>query len=91
MTAVGLAGIGAAALRARKAGRRSRVSFGGMLAGLLTGLGGGVLLQQFAVIYPTRLVAVIYVLVGLLAGAGIPAFSHAFAVRSGSRVAPKSE
>lgn len=58
---LGLRGGGAASL------------LGGLLLGLALGLGVGVLLQQFAVLYPTRPVAITELAVGAAVGMAIPA------------------
>lgn len=46
---------------------RPRVSIAGLIAGAIAGLGALVLLQQFGVVYPTRVTAILL----LVAGAGI--------------------
>lgn len=45
----------------------------GPFSGLLTGLGVGVLLQQYAIVDPTRTWAIVYVAGGILLGLAIPA------------------
>jgi hypothetical protein len=45
----------------------------GAFSGLLTGLGVGVLLQQYAIVYPTRTWAIVYVAGGILLGLAVPA------------------
>lgn len=61
-----MAGAGAGAFRSgRSAG-----------AGLLAGLGGLVLLQQYAVLHPTALVAAVGLALGFGAGAAAPWLGH---------------
>jgi hypothetical protein len=44
----------------------------GAFSGLLTGLGAGVLLQEYAIVYPTRFYGIIYVVGGILFGLAVP-------------------
>ena len=82
---------GAPGGRLPRAHWRPRVSIGGMVAGVLAGVGIGVLLQQYAVVYPTGSVAVTYLLIGLVAGILVPSIARAFAVRGVNRAAAKAE
>lgn len=73
LTVLGLGGVAAATLGAMRGTRGLLGSevLGG-IAGVLGGLGVGVLLQQFAVVYPTQSVAIAEVVIGLLIGLGAP-------------------
>jgi hypothetical protein len=55
---------------------------GGPLVGLVGGLAVGVLLQQFSVLYPTRTVAIVELVVGAAVGLGVPALRHLGSGRS---------
>jgi hypothetical protein len=44
----------------------------GAFGGLLTGLGAGVLLQEYAIVYPTRTYGIIYIVGGILFGLAVP-------------------
>ena len=44
----------------------------GPISGLLSGVGAGVLLQQYAIVDPTRTYAIIYVAGGFLFGLAVP-------------------
>jgi hypothetical protein len=50
----------------------------GPLSGVLTGVGAGVLLQQYAIVYPTRTYAIIYVAGGFLFGLAVPLLRRSF-------------
>jgi hypothetical protein len=70
---------------------RPKLSLFGLLAGLVGGVGVGVLLQQYAVVYPTRSVAIIYIVVGLLTGLVIPSIGRWFGVRAVNRAVDDAE
>jgi hypothetical protein len=53
----------------------------GTVAGLLAGLGVGVLLQQYAVLYPTRAVAIAELAIGLGLGVTLPALGKLVSAR----------
>jgi uncharacterized membrane protein len=72
-------GGGAAGLGALRVGRSS-------IAGLLAGLGGLVLLQQYAVLYPTVLVAAVGLALGFGAGAVAPWLGHTLLHGAGKTV-----
>ena len=77
-----LFGTGAVAMAAvvpiARVRRRRRWPFLlGAFSGLLTGLGVGVLLQQYAIVYPTRTWAIVYVAGGIALGLAIPALRRA--------------
>ena len=74
---VSIAGISLAAAR----GARSRLAPVAALIGLIGGLGAGVLLQQYAILYPTRTVAIVELLAGLAVGALLPGALHVFRAR----------
>lgn len=59
---------------------RPRISVVGIVGGLLTGLGGGVLLQQYAVLFPTRRIAIVELAAGLVVGLIVPSLGRAIAV-----------
>lgn len=60
---------------------KPRVTFVALLGGALTGLGVLVLLQQFAVVYPTLLTTVVVLGVALLVGLVVPSLGRLVAVR----------
>jgi len=64
-------GVVAPAVRVR---RRMWPFVVGPLSGLLTGLGVGVLLQQYSIVYPTRTYAIVYIAGGILLGLAVPVF-----------------
>jgi hypothetical protein len=72
-----LAGTGALAMAiavpAVKAKQRSWPFALGAFSGLLTGLGAGVLLQEYAIVNPTRGYAIVYIAGGILFGLAVPA------------------
>ncbi|HLX31414.1 MAG TPA: hypothetical protein VKR79_01470 [Gaiellaceae bacterium] len=49
----------------------------GAFGGLLTGVGAGVLLQEYAVAYPTRTYGIIYIVGGILFGLAVPLLRRA--------------
>lgn len=68
----GLGGIGAAVAMTMRAGAIGiGKSIGGLLSGLIAGLGLAVLLQQFALVYPTPAAAIVTVGLGGLFGLGL--------------------
>jgi hypothetical protein len=67
-------------VRLRRAGWRPRISAVGLVGGLLAGAGIVVLLQQYALIYPTRAVAIEGLVGGLALGLIIPSLLRVFAV-----------
>lgn len=76
-----LFGTGAAAMAvvapAVRVKRRNWPLVLGAFSGLLTGLGAGVLLQQYAIVYPTRTYAIIYIVGGILFGLAVPMLRRA--------------
>ena len=85
LTVLGLGGVAVATLGARR-GTRGLVGaevLGG-IAGLLGGIGVGVLLQQFSVLYPTRSVAVTEVVIGILIGLTAPLLARLLGGRAGA-------
>lgn len=73
LTVLGLGGVALATLGALR-GTRGRLSaelLGG-IAGLLGGIGVGVLLQQFSIVYPTQSVAIAEIVIGILIGLVAP-------------------
>jgi len=60
---------------------RPRVSALGLLGGFLSGLGILVLLQQYALVYPTRTVAVTGLVLGLATGIAVPSLIRLRGVR----------
>src|SRR5207244_899037 len=62
-----------------------RISILGLVAGLLTGLGALVLLQQYAIVYPTRTVAIVMLAAGLVVGFVLPSIRRLFATRKLNR------
>jgi hypothetical protein len=60
---------------------RPRLSALGLAAGLLGGLGVGVLLQQYAVIFPTRTVGIAELVIGLALGLVLPSAGRMLGVR----------
>ena len=69
------------AVRLPRVGWRPRISAVGLVGGLLAGAGIVVLLQQYAVVYPTRAVAIEGLVGGLALGLIIPSLLRVFAVR----------
>ena len=70
---------------------RPAISIVGLISGLFLGLGGGVLLQQYSVIYPTRTVAILELAVGIVVGLALPMFGRARAVRKMNRAIAGAE
>jgi hypothetical protein len=68
-----------------------RISFIGLLSGLLLGIGVGVLLQQYAVLYPTRTIAIVELACGLALGILIPSLMRLAAVRKTNRAIDRVE
>jgi hypothetical protein len=64
---------------------RLRLSFVGLVGGLLAGVGGVVLLAQYGVIFPTRNAGIAGIVGGLAAGVIIPSLGRARAVRKVNR------
>ena len=62
-------------------------SFGPVAAGLLVAFGVLVLLQQHAVVYPTRMVTVVFVLSGLVTGVAVASAAALAGVRRANREA----
>jgi hypothetical protein len=81
LVAVAGAALTAAAPGPGRVRFRPRLSFFGILGGLLAGLGAGVLLQQYAILYPTRTVAIIELAAGLALGILLPSLGRLRAVR----------
>ena len=79
------------AARLRRAGWRPRLSVAGIIGGLLAGAGTVVLLQQYAVVYPTRAVAIEGLVGGLALGLIIPSLLRVFAVRRVNRAIARAE
>jgi hypothetical protein len=61
---------------------RPKLSLFGVLAGLVGGVGVGVLLQEYGVVFPTGSVAILYLVVGLLTGVVVPSIGRWFGVRA---------
>ncbi len=70
-----------AAVKLRRVRWHPRISLGSLGSGLLAGLGAGVLLQEYAIVYPTRTVAIVELAAGLAVGLVLPSLTRAFAVR----------
>ena len=71
-TLLGLGGIAGVVISAMRAGSIGfGKSVGGLLFGLIAGLGLAVLLQQFALVYPTPVAAIVTVGLGGLVGLGL--------------------
>jgi hypothetical protein len=85
LTVLGALGVlGTVVLNGRGTGggrRWPRLWPAAILAGLLGAIGVGTLLQQYAVLYPTRAVAIIELVAGLALGIMLPAFVRLVAVR----------
>jgi len=79
------------AARLPRVGWRPRISVVGLIGGLLAGAGIVVLLQQYAVVYPTRAVAIEGLVGGLALGLIIPSLLRVFAVRRVNRAIAKAE
>jgi len=79
------------AARLRRAGWRPRLSVAGIIGGLLAGAGTVVLLQQYAVVYPTRAVAIEGLAGGLALGLVMPSLLRVFAVWRANRTIASAE
>ena len=79
------------AARLPRVGWRPRISAVALIGGLLAGAGTVVLLQQYAVVYPTRAVAIEGLAGGLALGLVIPSLLRVFAVRRVNRAIARAE
>ena len=79
------------AVRLPRVGWRPRISVAGIVGGLLAGAGIVVLLQQYAVVYPTRAVAIEGLAGGLALGIIIPSLMRFFAVGRVNRAIARAE
>jgi len=79
------------AVRLRRVGWRPRISAVALIGGLLAGAGIIVLLQQYAVVYPTRAVAIEGLAGGLALGLVIPSLLRVFAVWRLNRTIARAE
>jgi hypothetical protein len=79
------------AVRLPRARWRPRISVVSLVGGLLAGAGIVVLLQQYAVVYPTRAVAIEGLVGGLALGLIIPSLLRVFAVRRVNRALARAE
>ncbi len=70
---------------------RPRLSVAGTVGGLLAGAGTVVLLQQYAVVYPTRAVAIEGLVGGLAVGLVMPSLLRVFAVWRANRTIARAE
>jgi hypothetical protein len=77
--------------RLPRAGWRPRISAVAVIAGLLVGAGVVVLLQQYAVLYPTRTVAIGGLVAGLAVGLILPSVGRLFAISRVNRVIARVE
>jgi hypothetical protein len=91
MTALGVAGIVAATIGALR-GTRGRFGAGllGLLSGFIGGVGVGVLLQQFSVVYPTQSVAIAEILIGIAIGLVAPWVARLVGGSRGSGGTPRA-
>jgi len=80
-----------AAVRLPRVGWRPRISVVGLIGGLLAGAGIVVLLQQYAVVYPTRAVAIEGLVGGLALGLIIPSLLRVFTIRRVNRAIARAE
>lgn len=87
----GAVSAGGGAGRLPRAHWRPRISVVGFLSGLLGGIGGGVLLQEYAVLFPTRGVAITELVVGVASGLVLPSVGRWFAVRRINRAVAAAE
>jgi hypothetical protein len=85
VAAVPPAPTGGAGPRRRRRHYALRVSVRGVVGGILAGLGGLVLLQQYGVLYPTQGVAIAAVVGGGVFGVALPTIARFFALRRASR------
>ncbi len=60
---------------------RPRFSFLGIVGGMLAGMSGLILLQQYSILYPTRTVGGVVLIGGLVFGVALPSLLRIFAVR----------
>jgi hypothetical protein len=79
------------ATRLPRAGWRPRISVAALIGGLMAGAGIVVLLQQYALVYPTRAVAIEGLVGGLAVGLIIPSLLRVFAVRRVNRAIARAE
>jgi hypothetical protein len=77
--------------RLPRAGWRPRISAVAVIAGLLVGAGVVVLLQQYAVLYPTRSVAIGGLIGGLALALVLPSVGRIFAVWRVNRIIGRAE
>jgi hypothetical protein len=91
MAAGGAPAAAEPATRLPRAGWRPRISVVGIIGGLLAGVGTVVLLQQYAVVYPTRAVAIEGLAGGLALGLVIPSLLRVFAVWRLNRTIARAE
>ena len=76
LAAVGLLGIAGTALGALHGGGMVKATLLGLLSGLVAALGVTVLLQQYAVLFPTGRIAVGMLALGAIVGIGVPFLTH---------------
>ena len=91
MAAGGAPAAAEPATRLPRAGWRPRISVVGIIGGLLAAVGIVVLLQQYAVVYPTRAVAIEGLAGGLALGLVIPSLLRVFAVWRLNRTIARAE
>jgi len=82
----GMGAPGAPGAMPRRVGFRPFVPILGILGGLLAGVGTLVLAQQFALVYPTRTVVIVWMAVSLVLGILLPWLGRLSAVRKVNRV-----
>jgi hypothetical protein len=78
-------------VRLPRVGWQPRISVVSLVGGLLAGAGIVVLLQQYALVYPTRAVAIEGLVGGLAVGLIIPSLMRVFAVRRVNRAIARAE
>jgi hypothetical protein len=78
-------------VRLPRVGWRPRISAVGLVGGLLAGADIVVLLQQYALVYPTRAVAIEGLVGGLALGLIIPSLLRVFAVRRVNRAIARAQ
>ena len=76
LAAAVLGGLGVLAAGFGGLAHPGRSTFSGLGAGLMLGIGAGVLLQQFSLVYPTRGVAIATLASGAVAGVVLPHLVH---------------
>ena len=91
MAGGGGAGSVAGPARLARAHWRPRFSVFGMVTGVLGGLGVVVLLQEYAIAYPTRNVTLAGMIIGLLVGIKVPSLFKLRAVRKFNRAVDAAE